>query len=192
MDHAITLDGHGIRLVPLALDHAPALASMVDAELWAGMTVPVPDSEQAMSAYISSAIATPGRAAFTVLGADDGVVRGSTSLYDWVPAQQRVELGSTFYARQFWGGTTNPACKYLLMRYAFEDAGINRLALRADARNTRSIAAIARLGALREGVLREHRIAPDGTRGDTVYFSVLAREWPTVREGFLTRLAGEV
>lgn len=191
MEHTITLEGHGVRLVPLAADHAPALAGMVDAELWAGMTVAVPDSVQAMSAYIDSAIATPDRAAFAVLGVDDGVVRGSTSLYDWVPAQQRVELGSTFYGRRFWGGTTNPACKYLLMQHAFEEAGINRLALRADGRNARSIAAIARLGAVHEGVLREHRIAPDGTRGDTVYFSVLAREWPMVRDGLLARLADE-
>ena len=191
MDHAITLGGFGVRLVPLAHEHAPDLARLVDAELWAGMSNPLPDTEQAMSGYVASAVATPGRAAFAVLGADDGVVRGSTSLYDWVPSQERVELGSTFYAREFWGGTTNPACKLLLMRHAFEEAGINRLALRADARNARSIAAITRLGAVHEGVLREHRIAPDGSRGDTVYFSILAREWPAVRAGLLTRLAEE-
>ncbi|SDB92435.1 Protein N-acetyltransferase, RimJ/RimL family [Sanguibacter gelidistatuariae] len=191
MDHTITLEGFGVRLVPLAAAHAPNLAAMVDAELWSGMSVAVPDTTEAMTAYTASAIATPGRAAFVVLGADDGVVRGSTSLYDWVPAQERVELGSTFYARQFWGGATNPACKLLLMRYAFEEAGINRLALRADARNARSLAAITRLGAVHEGVLREHRIAPDGSRGDTVYFSILAREWPDVRDRLLARLAEE-
>ena len=191
MDRAITLEGFGVRLVPLAPEHAADLAALVDAELWAGMTVAVPDTAEAMSAYVAAAIATPGRAAFAVLGAEAGAVRGSTSLYEWVPAQERVELGSTFYARQFWGGLTNPACKFLLMRHAFEEAGINRLALRAYARNTRSIAAITRLGAVHEGVLREHRIALDGTRGDTVYFSILAREWPAVRAGLLARLAAE-
>lgn len=189
MDHAITLEGFGVRLVPLAPEHAPDLAALVDAELWAGMSNPLPDTTPAMAGYVASAVATPGRAAFAVLGADDGVVRGSTSLYEWVPAQERVELGSTFYARRFWGGETNPACKLLLMTYAFEEAGINRLALRADSRNARSIAAITRLGAVHEGVLREHRIAPDGSRGDTVYFSILAREWPTVRADLLDRLA---
>lgn len=188
MDHAITLDGYGVRLVPLAPQHAADLAALVDAELWAGMTVAVPGAADAMGAYVAAAIATPGRAAFAVLGAEDGEVRGSTSLYEWVPAQERVELGSTFYGREFWGGVTNPACKLLLMRHAFEEAGINRLALRADSRNTRSVAAIERLGAVREGVLREHRVAPDGSRGDTVYFSILAREWPAVRAGLLARL----
>ena len=191
MHHTITLDGFGVRLVPLAPEHASDLAAMVDAELWSGMSVAVPDTVESMTAYITSGIEAPGRAAFAVLGADDGVVRGSTSLYDWVPAQERAELGSTFYARRFWGGATNPACKLLLMRYAFEEAGINRLALRADARNARSLAAISRLGAVHEGVLREHRIAPDGSRGDTVYYSILAREWPDVRDRLLTRLAAE-
>lgn len=188
MDHEITLAGYGIRLVPLAPQHAPDLAALVDAGLWAGMTTAVPDSTEAMGAYVAAAVATPGRAAFAVLGARGGEVRGSTSLYEWVPAQERVELGSTFYAREFWGGVTNPACKLLLMRHAFEEAGVNRLALRADSRNTRSVAAIERLGAVREGLLREHRVAPDGSRGDTVYFSILAREWPDVRDRLRARL----
>jgi RimJ/RimL family protein N-acetyltransferase len=66
---------------------------------------------------------------------------------------------------------------------------MQRVALRADARNTRSIGAILRLGATAEGVLRSHRVAPDGSRGDTAYFSVLADEWPRVRDGLLARLA---
>ncbi len=105
-----------------------------------------------------------------------------------MPSQGRVELGSTFYAREWWGGTTNPACKYLLLRHAFEDLGVARVALRADARNSRSLGAIRRLGAVPEGVLRSHRVAPDGSRQDTAYFSVLRDEWPTVRDGLLARL----
>lgn len=190
MHHDTTLTGHGIRLVPLAVEHAPALAAMVDDQLWAGMAVAVPDSPETMAAFIEAAHATPGRLPFAVLG-DDGEVRGSTSFYDWTPAQQRIEIGHTFYARRWWGGATNPACKYLLLRHAFEELGLHRVALRGDARNTRSLAAMERLGAVREGTLREHRIAPDGSRGDTVYFSVLASEWPGVRDGLLARLGAE-
>lgn len=106
------------------------------------------------------------------------------------PAQQRCEIGHTFYGRHWWGGATNPACKLLLLTHAFEDWGMYRVALRCDARNARSLAAMRRLGAVPEGVLRGHRVAADGSRGDTAYLSVLAPEWPAVRDGLLRRFAG--
>lgn len=193
--HDTVLEGFGVRLEPLAATHAPALGALVDDGIWAGMSSAVPRGTEAMEGYVRDAVAAPGRLAFAVVGAPgadgasaDAVVRGSTSLYEWVPSQGRVELGSTFYAREWWGGTTNPACKYLLLRHAFEDLGVARVALRADARNSRSIGAIRRLGAVPEGVLRSHRVAPDGSRQDTAYFSVLRDEWPTVRDGLLARL----
>ncbi|MCO7275329.1 GNAT family N-acetyltransferase [Cellulosimicrobium cellulans] len=194
MLHDTTLEGFGVRLVPLDESHAPALGALVDDGIWAGMSSRVPRGTDAMAGYVRDAVAAPGRLAFAVVGpgaATDGaeVVRGSTSLYEWVPSQGRIELGSTFYAREWWGGVTNPACKYLLLRHAFEDLGVARVALRADARNSRSIGAIRRLGAVPEGVLRSHRVAPDGSRQDTAYFSVLLDEWPTVRDGLLARLA---
>jgi RimJ/RimL family protein N-acetyltransferase len=84
---------------------------------------------------------------------------------------------------------TNPACKLLLLRHAFETWGLARVALRADARNTRSCAAIRRLGATPEGVLRKHRVASDGSTGDTAYFSIVDDEWPGVRARLEERLA---
>ncbi|MDF2808261.1 MAG: family N-acetyltransferase [Cellulosimicrobium sp.] len=196
MQHDTTLEGFGVRLVPLQESHAPALGALVDDGIWAGMSSRVPAGTDAMAGYVRDAVAAPGRLAFAVVGpGPDGVadgadvVRGSTSLYEWVPSQGRVELGSTFYAREWWGGVTNPACKYLLLRHAFEDLGVARVALRADARNSRSIGAIRRLGAVPEGVLRSHRVAPDGSRQDTAYFSILLDEWPAVRDGLLARLA---
>jgi len=86
------------------------------------------------------------------------------------------------------GGPTNPACKLLLLEHAFEVWGMHRVALRADARNARSIAAMRKLGLVPEGMLRGHRVAADGSRGDTAYFSVLAPEWPAMRAGLLSRL----
>ncbi len=187
--HEVVLETHGVRLEPLGPQHAAPLSALVDAQLWAGMTVPLPDTPEAMRRYVDAALAAPDHVPFAVVGADDGQVRGSTRLYDLAPAQRRVEIGSTFYGRAWWGGVTNPACKYLLLRHAFEDLGLQRVALRGDSRNSRSLAAMRRLGATEEGTLRAHRIAPDGSTGDTVYFSILADEWPRVRDGLLDRLA---
>jgi RimJ/RimL family protein N-acetyltransferase len=187
VQHDLALSGHGVRLVPLAEEHAAALAAFTDDALWRGMSQPTPRGEAGMREVVAAAHAAPGRFAFAVLDADGAVV-GSTSFYDHEPRQQRVEIGFTFTDRRVWGTHVNPACKYLLLRHAFEEWGMQRVALRADARNTRSIGAILRLGATAEGVLRSHRVAPDGSRGDTAYFSILADEWPRVRDGLLARL----
>ncbi|MBO9554855.1 GNAT family protein [Cellulomonas sp.] len=188
MLHDLTLEGFGTRLVPLHASHAPELAAFIDDDLWRGMTSPVPVGTAGVEATIDAATATPGRLAFAVLDAATGEVRGSTSFYDWEPRMARVEIGHTYYAPRWWGTSNNPACKLLMLRHAFETWGCVRVALRADARNSRSIAAITRLGATPEGVLRSHRVAPDGSRGDTAYFSILSDEWPAVRDGLLARL----
>ncbi len=188
MRHDVTLEGFGVRLEPLARRHVPDLFALVDAGIWAGMTSPVPDAVEVMGAVVEAAVDRPGTVAFAVVDAGTGEVRGSTSFYDLVPEQGRVEVGFTYYGRRFWGGRTNPACKMLLFRHAFEEWGLYRVALRCDSRNARSAAAIQRLGAVPEGVLRGHRVAADGSRGDTAYFSVLAPEWPEVRRKLVERL----
>lgn len=189
MQHDLALEGHGVRLVPLATAHAPALAAFVDARIWAGMSTPLPEGDDAWRAEVAAAQATPGRYAFAALDATTGEVRGSTSFYDRDTRVPRVEIGHTYFAPRWWGGATNPACKLLMLTHAFDVWGCARVALRADARNTRSIGAITRLGATAEGVLRRHRLAPDGTLADTAYFSVVADEWPGVRAGLLARLS---
>jgi len=189
VEHDLTLAGHGVALRPLAPDDAAELLALVDAASWQGFTSPVPRDEDALRDWIHASVTTPAKLAFAVVG-DGGELRGTTSFYDLSRDQGRVEIGSTLYGRAWWGGTTNPAAKLLLFTHAFETWGLQRVALRADARNARSLAAIERLGAVREGVLRSHRVAGDGTRGDTVYFSVLADEWPAVRAGLEARLSG--
>lgn len=188
MEHDLTLTAGDVRLVPLAAEHAPGLLALIDDALWAGMTSPAPRTVAEVEANIAKAHQTADRYALAVLDAATGQVRGATSLYDVNRAQQRAELGHTYYGRPWWGGSTNPACKLALLTHAFETWGLHRVALRADSRNTRSIAAIRKLGAVPEGVLRGHRVAADGSRGDTAYFSILASEWPAVREGLRTRL----
>jgi RimJ/RimL family protein N-acetyltransferase len=189
VQHDLALEGHGVRLVPLDAAHAPGLAAFVDDRIWLGMATPLPDGVDGWRQEVATAQATPGRFAFAALDAATGELRGSTSFYDWQERVPRVEIGHTYFAPRWWGTDNNPACKLLMLTHAFESWGCERVALRADARNARSIAAITRLGAVPEGVLRAHRRAADGSLGDTAYFSVVAAEWPAVRDGLLARLA---
>lgn len=186
--HDIVLEGHGIRLSPARADDAAEAWPLTDPELWSHMTTPWADSVEAYAARVEQQRATPGLYAFTARDAETDEVRGATTFYEYVPAQGRVEIGTTWYGRAFQGGRTNPAAKMLLLTHAFEAWGVNRVALRCDARNERSARAIERLGATREGRLRQHRIAPDGSVADTLYFSILRDEWPTVRAGLEERL----
>ena len=186
--HELTLEGHGVRLVPLAVEHAEALAGFVDDRVWAGMTSATPRGTAALRDVVGTALSTPARYAFAVL-VDDEVV-GSTSFYDVDLRMGRLEVGHTFYDPRVWGTHVNPACKRLLMSQAFETWGVARVAYRVEARNARSIAAVTKLGARPEGRLRGHRVAADGTRQDSLYFSVLADEWPDVRSRLDARLAG--
>lgn len=117
-----------------------------------------------------------------------GSVVGTTSYLDVVPADERLEIGFTVYRPDTWATDVNPACKLLLMGWAF-DHGFGRVQLKTDIRNERSQAAIARLGAVREGVLRRYQRRQDATMRDTVMFSVVREEWPAVQGQLLARLA---
>ena len=126
MQHDLRLTTHGVCLEPLSHAHAPALAALVDAELWAGMTTELPDTIPAMETYVDAALAAGDHLAFAVLG-PDGEVRGSTRFYELSTGQHRVEIGSTFYGRDWWAGVTNPACKLMLLGHAFEELGLRRV-----------------------------------------------------------------
>jgi len=117
-------------------------------------------------------------------------VVGSTRYLNLEPAHGRLEIGSTFYAPAARGTYVNPACKRLLLGHAFEELGAHRVELKCDARNTRSRASILAIGAKEEGTLRQHMVLRDGFVRDTVYFSVLDTEWPSVRSLLDGRVAG--
>ncbi|HEX5818420.1 MAG TPA: GNAT family protein, partial [Gemmatimonadales bacterium] len=119
----------------------------------------------------------------------DGRLVGSSSYLDITPAHRRLEIGATWYHPDVWATAVNPECKLLLLTHAFEVLQVNRVALVTDALNLRSQAAIARLGAVREGVLRADRITQTGRVRDSVIFSIVAAEWPAVRHGLERRLA---
>lgn len=128
------------------------------------------------------------RIAYAVRRLSDGAVVGTTSLYEIHPAYRRCEIGSTFYRPEARGGPVNPACKRLLLGHAF-DAGAVRVEIITDAINPASQAAIRKLGARDEGVLRKHKITFKGRIRDTAQFAVLDDDWPEVRARLDARLA---
>ena len=120
----------------------------------------------------------------------DGTFVGTTSFYEIAPAVRALAIGHTWVARPWWRTFVNTESKLALLRRAFEDLGAERVVWHTDVRNARSQAAIARLGAQHEGVLRHHRIRNDGSWRDTMQASMLAEEWPAARDRLLARLAG--
>lgn len=192
MRHDLHLRHPELLLRPLALGDAPGLAALVDRELWAGMTTRLPDSPELMGQLIEAATADPLRMPFAVVRHAGGSLLGSTSLYDLVPSQRRVSIGSTFYGRASWGSRVNPVCKLMLLSHCFDELELNRVEFRCDVRNMRSVNAIERLGAKREGTMRQHRVSADGNVSDSAVFSVVAAEWPLVRDGLVHRLAPPV
>ena len=186
------LEGHGVRLEPLAREHHDGLVvAASDGDLWNLWFTSVPEPEQA-HAYISAALA--GQDAghmlpWSVIDIASGAIVGSTRFHDIVPAVDRVEIGYTWYARRCQKTHVNTACKLLLLGHAFDDLGCSVVGFRTDNFNFASQQAIAALGARKDGVIRHHQARRDGTVRDTVMFSILAVEWPDVKRHLELRLA---
>ena len=125
---------------------------------------------------------------FAVRNQTTGALVGTTALFEFQPKHRRLELGATFYRPEARGGQVNPACKRLLLGHAF-DSGALRVEILTDALNLRSRAAITRLGAVEEGLLRAHKITHTGRLRDTALFSIIHTDWPSVRERLDARLA---
>lgn len=113
---------------------------------------------------------------------------GMTRLFSEALKHKTCEIGYTWYHPSFWGQPVNPEAKFLLLQHAFEHCGMLRVQFRTDTRNLHSRAAIQKLGAKPEGVLRRHRILPDGSRRDSAIFSIIEDEWPQVKQALSTRL----
>ena len=182
-----------VRLDPVTPDDATALfEALDDPRVWAagyaGGPAARPADVAAMQRWIAALLTPDDRVSYLVRLGHDGTVVGTTTLGDLDLANERAHLGWTAYAPAVWGTVVNPECKLLLLGHAFEDCGFGRVKIQTDAINERSQAAIARLGARREGVLRRHTRRADGTFRDTVVFSVLREEWPGVRAGLLARV----
>lgn len=180
-----TLAGHGVRLEPLALSHAPALMQAAqDGELWNLRVTSVPEPEQT-SAYIQTALDgyTAGHMLpFVVIDDATNTVIGSSRYHDIIASVARLEIGYTWYGKSHQRSHVNTACKLLLLTHAFDTLGAAVVGWRTDNYNFASQRAIERLGAKRDGVLRHHALRRDGTVRDTVMYSVIAGEWPEVRD----------
>nr|WSX49022.1 GNAT family N-acetyltransferase [Streptomyces sp. NBC_00974] len=185
----ITLTGRHVRLEPLTRSHLPDLylAGGGDEEVWKWQGGPAPRTESELGAKLDEVLAGE-YLPFAVIHLESGRAVGWTTYLDISPAHERLEIGWTWYGRAYWRSAVNSEAKLLLLTHAFEDLGMGRVQLKTDHLNTRSQAAIARLGARREGVLRRHRRRPDGTWRDSVYFSLLADEWPEAKARLAARL----
>lgn len=191
-------DGRSLvgRLVRLDRSTAGDAAGLFDAlddeRVWAagygGGPAARPSAPPEWAARVAAAV-EEDRVMYTVRLVADGRVVGTTSLGDVDLRNERLHLGWTGYAPDVWGTGVNAECKLLVLGHAFDDCGFGRVKIQTDLVNERSQAAIARLGAVREGVLRRHIKRADGSFRDTVVFSVLREEWPQVRAGLEARVA---
>ena len=187
-----TRTGRVVRLEPLTPDHAPALLAAASPELFAlSPQGPVSWTEEGMRAEIDSVLALPDCVAFAIVLRETGAAIGRTTFMDIRPAHRGLEIGRTWIATAHQGSRVNPESKFLMLRHAFEELGAIRVQLKTDARNLQSQRAIAKLGAVREGVLRKHLILPGGVLRDTVMFSITDDDWPAVKTGLVERLGYE-
>jgi RimJ/RimL family protein N-acetyltransferase len=187
----VTLSDRNIILEPLALVHEECLQDAAkDGELWNIRVTSVPAPEQTKK-YIEDALAmreAGNRFAFAVMAADTYKMLGTTSFHDILPAVKRVEIGYTWYRKSSQRSHVNTTCKLLMMQHAFETLGCNVVGWRTDNFNFASQAAIERLGARKDGIIRGHALRRDGTIRDTVMYSLRSGEWPEVKAQLLHSL----
>jgi RimJ/RimL family protein N-acetyltransferase len=188
---SVTLEGHGIRLEPLTPEHHDGLTvAAADGRLWELWFTSVPEPQQTRG-YIAGALA--GQEAghmlpWAVRELTSGTIVGSTRYHDIIAEVDRVEIGWTWYAKQWQRSHVNTVCKLLLLAHAFEALGCKVVGLRTDNFNFASQRAIEALGARKDGVIRHHWARRDGTVRDSVMYSILASEWPDVKRHLELRL----
>ena len=190
----VVLQGKHVRLEPMTEAHVPALAEIgVGRDFWDFMLYGRMDGEEDMRGWVMDIL---GRAEngtdlpFAAIHLASGRVAGATRYLNIVPRDRGLEIGGTWYGLEFQRTAVNTECKYLLLRHAFETLGCIRVQLKTDLRNERSQRAIERIGAVKEGVLRNHVILPDGRYRHSVFYSILDTEWEGVKkrlEGMLNR-----
>ena len=181
----VTLTGRVVRLEPLSVKHiADLVIAAQDPHIWEYMVYGYLGNEEAMRAWVDMLLRWQAQGTdlpFAVihLGSDRAI--GGTRYLEIRPAHRGLEIGGTWYTPAYQRTAVNTECKYLLLSHAFNQLGCVRVQFKTDARNLRSQAAIERIGAVKEGVLRQHMYTPAGYLRDSVYYSILDREWPAVK-----------
>ncbi|OGO64887.1 MAG: GNAT family N-acetyltransferase [Chloroflexi bacterium RBG_19FT_COMBO_47_9] len=181
----IILTGKVVRLEPLSESHVPDLTiSGQDESIWQYMLYNTIHTEQQMRSWVLDLLDRQTKGTdlpFTVIHLDSGRAIGATRYLNIRPQDRALEIGGTWYAVEFQRTAVNTECKYLLLKHAFEGLKCIRVQFKTDLRNERSQRALERIGAVKEGILRSHIITPDGFIRDSVFYSVLASEWPVVK-----------
>ena len=189
----VTLNGRYVRLEPIGLQHAEDLFRVgADEAIWRYLARPAFTSLEDTREWVQSCIERneiEGRIQFAVIHLSDGCAIGCTGFHDIDSANRSLEIGMTWYGTAYQRTAVNSECKYLLLRHAFDELRALRVCLKADHRNTRSRRAIERIGAVREGMLRNHRITRDGANRHSVYYGIIDSEWPTVQQRLQSILA---
>ena len=187
----VTLTGSAVRLVPLTLDHVPALVNVgLFADLW-DLQPTVIDSEASMERYVAAACEAERQGTalpFAIIDQASGSVIGSTRYMDIAVQHRRLEIGATWITPAFQRTAANTESKLLLLTHAFEELEALRVVFKTEALNTRSRAALRRIGAIEEGTFRKHLLADTGRARDMVYYAILAEEWPGVKARLVGRL----
>jgi RimJ/RimL family protein N-acetyltransferase len=186
------LENERVLLRPLVQEDAVFLSAYVKEEptLWKYALTPI-TTEQEFDQYIRTAVESRGLKTgypFIVFDKLQNKYVGSTRFYDIQLNNRSTQFGYTWYSESTWGKGLNEHCKFLLLEFAFETIGFERVEFRADNRNKRSIAAMKKIGCTVEGVLRNHLPTSDGTRRDSIVLSMLKEEWPSIKAGFLARI----
>jgi RimJ/RimL family protein N-acetyltransferase len=185
----ITLTGQTVRLEPLTPAHAADLNAHAHPDIFTYYAGPTELSVPGFEAWITMMNAATDRQMFATIHLTSGQAIGVTSFMEIRPAHRGLEIGFTWTAKAHQGTKVNPESKYLLLEHAFEVHDAIRVQLKTDSRNAQSRAAILKLGASFEGILRNHMVLGDGTFRHTAMFSILPEEWPDVKQKLRQRLA---
>lgn len=186
----VVLEGPALRLEPLTLAHVPRLWPQVDPEIFRHtLEVPRDASYEGFEGWMRAVLEAPDSMAWALVLRATGEAVGVSGYLEIRPPHRGLEVGRTWIGKAHQGTRVNPESKHLLLGHAFEALGAVRVQLKTDLNNLRSQAAIAKLGARREGVLRRYQTRSNGTVRDTVVYSILAEEWPAVKAGLEARLA---
>ena len=182
----VILNGKFVRLEPMIEDHIPGLAEIgVGQTFWDFMLYGRMDSVEDMRNWVRDILSRAQNGTdlpFVAIHVASGKVAGATRYLNIMPKDRGLEIGGTWYGTEYQRTPVNTECKYLLLTHAFEKLGCIRVQLKTDLRNVRSQKAIERIGAKREGILRNHMILPSGQFRDSVFYSILDSEWPEVKK----------
>ena len=181
----VTLTGQHVRLEPMTEVHIPALAEIgTGQEFWKFMVYGEMRTEEHMRGWVLEILSRAENGTdlpFVAVHLASGRVAGATRYLNIMPNDRGLEVGGTWYGLEFQRTAVNTECKYLLLKHAFETLGCIRVQLKTDRLNLRSQKAIERIGGVKEGILRNHMILPDGRIRDSVFYSILDAEWPDVK-----------